>query len=561
MSDRYRLTRQVASGGMAEVYLGVARGEEGFEKPVAIKRIHPHLSKNAAVVQMFLSEARLATHLHHQNIVEVLDVGRGADGLYIVMELVNGWDLAEVIQAASRQGRAVPPPLAAFIASQVLAGLSHAYKRVHQGRPILVAHRDVSPSNVLVSVEGEVKVADFGIAKLEAGSAGTEPGTFKGKLAYSAPELVSAKPASAASDQYALGVVLFELLTGKTPHGAPTDLAAYVALLQRADPPPLPGVPGELAAIVNRMLQRQPEARFPTPEALGRALAEFLAHAGVPTTSAELAAFLSLLPLPPPIAERPGTEIAPSAGFSLLGPTQPISLTTEVPGRTSPGSPPGTIPPAPARLSPGADLADFAMSGDWQPSGPTLDASGRLDRVAPPSVLPSPFAPTQLDVVAPPAPEPVAPVPPRARTGSDFRPPSGSLELARTVERPAETAPTLPPPEEPRRRSRWLGRAVMALATVLALGGFGVLLWPKLNGYLRLPLTASARPVLFFDSAPPGATVRINGRDLGATPLAIENLYPPREIDFQLILGGYRPYAGTFRGGEDARIEVNLRRR
>src|SRR5215468_6979740 len=161
MRERYRLTRLFAQGGMAEVYLGLAAGAEGFEKPVAIKRILPHLARDEQIVRMFLSEARLATFLNHQNIVQVFDVGRGPDGLFIVMELVDGWDLGVIIEHANRQQKLIPAPLAAFIASQAMAGLSYAYRQTHDGQRIIAAHRDLSPSNLLLSAEGEVKVADF----------------------------------------------------------------------------------------------------------------------------------------------------------------------------------------------------------------------------------------------------------------------------------------------------------------------------------------------------------------------------------------------------------------
>src|SRR5215813_8613302 len=157
MRERYRLTRLFAQGGMAEVYLGVAAGAEGFEKAVAIKRILPHLARDEKIARMFLAEVKLATFLSHQNIVQVFDVGRGPDGLFIVMELVNGWDLGVVIDQANKEKTTVPAGLAAFIASQAMAGLSYAYRQTHDGRRIIAAHRDLSPSNLLLSAEGEVK--------------------------------------------------------------------------------------------------------------------------------------------------------------------------------------------------------------------------------------------------------------------------------------------------------------------------------------------------------------------------------------------------------------------
>ncbi|HEX8435765.1 serine/threonine-protein kinase, partial [Archangium sp.] len=249
--SRYRLVRPLATGGMAELFLGVARGAEGFEKPVAIKRVLPHLAREPAIAQMFLAEARLATHLQHQNIASVYDVGSGPEGLFLVMELVNGWDVGVLLRHAYRRDQHFPPHLVAFIGAQVLAGLVHAYRRMHAGRPVLTAHRDVSPSNLLISREGEVKVTDFGIARMEGVSVGTQPGTFKGKLPYSAPEVLQGEPATAASDQFALGVVLHELLSGRHPFepDEPADhpMALALAIIQQ-EPAPLPESPPALSA-------------------------------------------------------------------------------------------------------------------------------------------------------------------------------------------------------------------------------------------------------------------------------------------------------------------------
>ncbi|MFP2912114.1 serine/threonine-protein kinase, partial [Pyxidicoccus sp. 3LFB2] len=279
MHERYRLVRPLATGGMAELFLGVAR-TEGFERTVAIKRVLPQLAQEPDIARMFLAEARLSMLLQHQNIATVYDVGHGPGGLFLVMELVDGWDLGVLLRNAARQGVRFPPHLAAFVVLQALAGLSHAYRKMHEGRPVMAAHRDVSPSNILVSREGEVKVTDFGIARLE-GASFTEPGVFKGKEAYSAPEVLQGAPANALSDQFALGIVFHELLTGRHPfHDVKEPIAVAYAILSREVPPLPPDVPAPLAEAVLRMMARAPEQRFPTPELLGESLARWLARAG-----------------------------------------------------------------------------------------------------------------------------------------------------------------------------------------------------------------------------------------------------------------------------------------
>jgi serine/threonine protein kinase len=342
VNERYRLVRLLASGGMAELFLGVAR-TEGFERAVAIKRMLPHLAQEPDIARMFLAEARLAMLLQHQNIATVYDVGQGPGGLFLVMELVDGWDLGVLLRTAARQGVRFPPHLAAFIVLQTQAGLAHAYRKQHDGRPVMAAHRDVSPSNVLVSREGEVKVTDFGIARLEGGSL-TEPGVFRGKEAYSAPEVLQGAPANALSDQFSLGIVFHELLVGRHPfHDVKEPMAVMYAILSREVPPLPPDVPAPLADAVLRMLARAPEQRFPTPEALSETLARWLARSGEPATSHALADFLRRISLPPTLREQAEAGMDAKSG--------PFSL-----------------------------VAEKAVEVALEPGGPALGSSGRLVR-------------------------------------------------------------------------------------------------------------------------------------------------------------------------------------
>ncbi|MFY1829174.1 protein kinase domain-containing protein [Myxococcus fulvus] len=359
MNERYRLVSPLATGGMAELFLGVAKGAEGFERTVAIKRILPHLAQEPDIARMFLAEARLATLLQHQNIATVFDVAESASGLFLVMELVDGWDLGVLLRQASKLGRRFPPHLAAHIALHVLAGLHHAYRKLHEGRPLLMAHRDVSPSNILVSREGEVKVTDFGIARLS-GASFTAPGHFKGKEAYSAPEVLQGQPATTLSDQFSLGLVLHELLTGSHPFSSTTESGGSVALaIVSRDVPPLPPeIPSSLADIVRRMLARAPEARFPTPEALGEVLARWLAQTGEPASAQGLTAFLAALPPPPTLREKAGGAGSKS-GASPSRPSASLRPATNDPSAHS----------APTRMGPLAEALARGASGTEAPPG------------------------------------------------------------------------------------------------------------------------------------------------------------------------------------------------
>jgi serine/threonine-protein kinase len=549
VGERYRLIRLFARGGMAEVYVGLAAGAEGFEKPVAIKRILPHLARDEQIVRMFLSEAKLATFLNHQNIVQVFDVGRGPDGLFIVMELVNGWDLGTVIDEAAREGTILPPPLAAFVASQALAGLRHAYKQRIDGKPIIIAHRDVSASNILISAEGEVKVADFGIARFQAPLNQTDPGTFKGKIAYSAPEVLQGQAASSASDQFALGIILHEMLTGEHPFGRFENAMAYLEAIVHRSPAPLPGVPPLLSQTVGKALSKAPEDRFESPEGFARSLAQFLSSCGAPSTTQELADFLHPLKLPAlPLAAGQDTIIRDRlpGSFSLSMPSL------------------GDVPHPVVDRERSAWQAEEieSLQKDWRPSGPELDASGQI-RGAPAS---RPRAAKSRG--APPA-EGLRPLADVQSIELARRPPPSEDPSSQNVDRDPDVDKKVAAVQAAtrmyERRSRQGGHLLKWLA-LLALIGAGIwqapAIYPLLSQRLRLPTPPpNATPILSIHSEPAGAKIQIGSQVLGETPLFIENQYPKTQIEVRLSLQGYHSWTGKFVGGETAELRARLRRR
>lgn len=276
---RYRLIRPLGRGGMGELQLAARVGESGFTRYVAIKRILRSAAAGTGVEDRFLAEARLAAKLRHPNVVSVYDLGRAKDGWFIVMEYLSGKSLSEP-RSAFRDRldvRAV-----AAIGEQVARGLA----RAHRGG---IIHRDMSPHNVMVTFDGVAKVVDFGVAKaadadapLEAsGEVGssevTRAGMVIGKRAYLSPEQLDGKPSSPASDQWALGVVLYECLTGRRPFDGETDVAVFQRILEDTPPPPRalrPDVPEALDAVVMRALSKDPTQRFVTCDELARALAQ-----------------------------------------------------------------------------------------------------------------------------------------------------------------------------------------------------------------------------------------------------------------------------------------------
>ena len=212
----YLLLERIAVGGMAEVFVAKAFGVEGFERLLAIKKIVPTMGEDAEFIHMFVDEARIAVQLSHANIVQVLELGKHDENLYIAMEYISGRDLRQLIERFRKREQSVPVPQACLIVAEVCEALDYAHrKRDAQGRPLGIVHRDVSPQNVLVSFEGEVKLIDFGIAKAESRLQKTQSGILKGKFSYMSPEQVKGQPIDGRSDVFACGILLWELVCGE----------------------------------------------------------------------------------------------------------------------------------------------------------------------------------------------------------------------------------------------------------------------------------------------------------------------------------------------------------
>src|SRR3954451_18131191 len=215
--NRYRITERVAAGGMAEVFRGVAESLQGFKKNIAIKRILPSLTKNKKFVAMFLDEARLSLSLQHANIVQVFDIGHADDTYFIVMEYVDGVDLKALIEWRRRINRRIPVANVLYIITEICKGISYAHEFLSPdtGKPLGIVHRDISPPNVLLSKQGEIKVVDFGLAKATSQVEGTDPGVVKGKMSYLSPEAARGEEVDSRADIFSVGILLYEMLTGK----------------------------------------------------------------------------------------------------------------------------------------------------------------------------------------------------------------------------------------------------------------------------------------------------------------------------------------------------------
>ncbi|HEY5243000.1 MAG TPA: serine/threonine-protein kinase, partial [Polyangiaceae bacterium] len=283
---RYELLLPIAYGGMARVWAARLHGQRGFSKLVAIKTILPHLAHSAEFERMFLDEARIAAGVHHPNVTEIYELGEEGHVLYLAMEWINGESLVHVVRGLGGQGvQPIDPRIAARIAAEACAGLHAAHElRDDHGNPLNVVHRDVSPHNILVSVEGNVKVTDFGVAKaLGQSHQATVAGQIKGKVAYMAPEIIGSAAFDRRSDVFAMGCVLYEATTGSMPFRGGNDPQVMQAILKGVYPP-APGVirgfPLELAAIIDCALAADPRRRFGTAEQMRVALEEWLVRSG-----------------------------------------------------------------------------------------------------------------------------------------------------------------------------------------------------------------------------------------------------------------------------------------
>lgn len=290
----YLLEKRIGLGGMAEVYRGARSG--GFETPLAVKILHHHLCEDAAFVEQFLKEARIAALLDHPNIVRFHEVGELDGRYFIAMELVDGVDLSKVVAFAARRGRALSVSLAALIASHALAGLSHAHAWTDRdGNPYRIVHGDLSPSNILLSREGLLTILDFGLAQAVAGTLRGAKG-LRGKFAYMAPEQVRERPVDERTDIFAMGAVLFEMVTGVRLFEGPTDLAT-LEKVDRAEVPAAsslnPAVPPIVDELLRQAMAREPADRFATADAMRAALLALRRH-GVPmATTADLEELVS----------------------------------------------------------------------------------------------------------------------------------------------------------------------------------------------------------------------------------------------------------------------------
>lgn len=284
---------------MAEVFHAEVESVEGFKKEVAIKRVLPHLSQNRQFIEMFLDEARLSLKFNHANVVQTFSIGTSDNTYFIVMEFIHGVNIRKIMEYFGQSGQLMEPAHAAFVINEVCKGLSYAHALGGpDGKPLGVVHRDVSPPNILLSREGEVKIVDFGLAKATSQLESTDPGLIKGKFAYLSPEAAHGIEVDKRADIFAAGTVLWELLTGKRLFKGDTDYDTVMNVRDASIPPVSsvnPRVPREMDGILAKALHRDIHNRYQDASEFGSELMKMLFAKQMLVTSYDIAGIIKMI--------------------------------------------------------------------------------------------------------------------------------------------------------------------------------------------------------------------------------------------------------------------------
>ncbi|MCK6575571.1 serine/threonine protein kinase, partial [Myxococcota bacterium] len=365
---KYTLLRRLATGGMAEIFLARQIGVGGFEKDVVVKRLLPEHAAHPDFVSMFLDEARIAAHLTHPNIAQIFDLGQEGDDYYIAMEYVRGADLRRLCSQGIAEGNYLPLHLAIRTITEVCDALAYAHTRTDKdGRPMGIVHRDVSPTNVLVTFDGGVKLVDFGIAKAANKVSVTKVGQIKGKYGYMSPEQCRGDALDARSDIFAVGINLYEITLGRRLFRGDSDVETIRAIESGAIPAPRsisPDYPATLERIVLRALAQRPEDRYAQARDLQMALEDFLAECGLRATSGMLAEYMRQL-----FREQLEQEAPDGSGVRAL-PRPPGAVVPTRPVDDDDGPDETLGDAAPEMLAP-AESAEVLTSAQPVNDGPT----------------------------------------------------------------------------------------------------------------------------------------------------------------------------------------------
>jgi serine/threonine-protein kinase len=495
--DNYSIISPLGEGGMAEIYLAKKSGPAEFERIVVLKHVRAEHSDDPEFIDLFLAEARLIAKIRHPNVVQVYDLGRNESGMFLALEYLHGENARALLQALSAQALQLDPALAAFVVAEAAAGLHAAHELTDaHGRSEGVVHRDVSPDNMLLTYDGDVKVIDFGIAKGARSRNRTEPGVVRGKAAYVAPEQILGRPVDRRTDVFALGIVLWELLTVRRLFRRTTLDESWEAILNEPIPSVRsfqPSCPEALAQICARALAREPDDRFASAEVLRKALVTFMLGQGLSALPRDsLASLMQQL-----------FSDARTSKEQLLNRAQVRVSVRTVPLRTA------------AKLPSGTHSAPPLSGGEHTPYAPYARES------------PTPIATTP---------------PPRAREAATLRPASGGapvwlIGVAIVMLATAVLAGVY----QGKRRAAHRPPTVVALAPAA----------PP-------PAAPPTHVVLHVTSKPEGAALFIEDRLHGSTPLDLDVARGEGQISFELRLAGFQTLAATSSHESDHTLELTL---
>jgi eukaryotic-like serine/threonine-protein kinase len=590
---KYYLLDRISVGGMAEVFKAKAVGVEGFEKLIAIKRILPNIAEDKEFIEMFKDEAKIAVQLTHANIAQIFELGKIDDSFYIALEFIHGRDLRSVWDRMRKQSRVLSAEMAAFVCEQLLRGLDYAHhKRDSQGVELGIVHRDVSPQNVLISYEGEVKLIDFGIAKAASKGSRTQAGILKGKFSYMSPEQVKGDDIDNRSDIFSLGIVLWELVVGERLFASENDFSTLEKIKAGRVAPPTTRngmIPEELERIILKALENDRTTRYQTAGEMANDLRAFLTprHFG----QRELSKFMRETYAVELERERQQAEQGADSLPPLMDSLPPLSA----PSNTGSGTPsmravsmsplPGGMPLPPRPLTPPAAPPGPPLGG---PAGPLPQGPpstwGQAGRVGPPSPpLPPPSRPTtasggnmQVQPTAAAVNAPSAGAPPNA-SGLDIdwtRAPSRRNasgwggEPSRTGSGPSNTGRPVAPPRPLTQPARPKSGTWLLLVFALVAAGLGVAayLWvrsesappPESADVPAAPEAAKGRAVIHV--VPPDATVTVDGKPVaGVQPFEVADLaVGPHQL--KVTRAKFLDYEATIeiRGGDRVERVVEL---
>ena len=519
-ASSYEILAKLATGGMAEIFLARGASTAGMERYVVLKRILRERASDASFVRMFLDEAKLAAQLQHPNIAQVYDIGKLGDSYFFTMEYVHGETVRALLHRSHALRRPIPLASVLTVAAGAAAGLHHAHERIGlDGKPLGIVHRDVSPSNLMVSYEGTVKLVDFGVAKAAHNSQETRSGTVKGKIAYLSPEQCRGRGIDRRSDLFSLGIVMWEMLTTERLFRHPSDFETMASIVNDATPPPSsrrPEVPPELDAVVLRLLAKEPADRFQSADELLEHLEHLSVRSGTALSTAGLGRFVREL-----FGQRPEPWIELRSNEEHAG---SVTVTSEpVPADYGLDSVPVVPVIEPAHIPELRATVPFRKPD-------VLDAVPTA-----PMPLVDPSLPVQMGQTlmgaAPPPPPPVAVSPFSANPASGSNPFAGTSSVhslpvpgpfGSTGSVSAHAAPV--PRKVPRLVWILLPAALLGVILGLALGVGGDKKKPA-EGSAVAMTTSDAAAAVVIDAAAPAVVVAIDA----AVPVAVDAAVPPAD--------------------------------